>query len=206
VRAEQSVLINGSGVDLRQFSPAPFPATPTFLLIARFLVEKGVRDFVEAARLVRSRHPNVRFVLVGGPDEANPSSIGRAELQGWLDEGIVENPGWLDDVRPAIAASSVYVLPSYYREGTPRTILEALAMGRPVVTTDAPGCRETVRHGVNGWLVPPRDPKALAAALLTFLDDPEPVARMGAESLALAREKYDVDKVNDVMLAAMDLA
>ena len=206
VPAGRSILVNGSGVDLRRFTPAPFPKTPTFLLIARFLVEKGVRDFVEAARIVRARYPDVRFVLVGRLDQVNPSSIGRAELQSWLDEGIIKMPGWLDDVRPAIAESSVYVLPSYYREGTPRSILEALATGRPIVTTDVPGCRETVRPGINGWLVPPRDPQALASALETFLEDPALVSRMGAASLQLARQKYDVDKVNAVMLEAMDLA
>ncbi len=132
-------------------------------------------------------------------------SIDAAELASWQADGTIEYLGHLDDVRPAFAAARVYVLPSYYREGTPRTVLEAMAMGRPIVTTDAPGCRETVVDGVNGFLVPVRDDLALEAALERFILDPSLAERMGRESLAIAREKYDVHKVNAVIMAAMHL-
>jgi glycosyltransferase involved in cell wall biosynthesis len=203
--AEQPVLINGSGVDLEAFRPAPLPASISFLLIARLFREKGIREYVEAARLIRARHPQVRFRLVGWIDR-HAGAIPEDELAGWQREGVIEFLGRLEDVRDAIAASSIYVLPSYYREGTPRTVLEAMAMGRPVVTTNAPGCREPVRHGVNGYLVPPRDVRALAQALQRFIDQPQLMATMGRQSRRLAEERYDVHKVNAVILQTMGLA
>jgi glycosyltransferase involved in cell wall biosynthesis len=154
---------------------------------------------------VRARHPRTRFHLVGRLDEGNPAAITARELRAWETAGIVTYLGRLEDVRPALSATSVYVLPSY-REGTPRTVLEAMAMGRPIVTTDAPGCRETVRHGVNGYLVPARDADALAQAMARFVEAPDLIAAMGRESRRLAEEKYDVHKVNRVILQAMGLA
>jgi glycosyltransferase involved in cell wall biosynthesis len=141
---------------------------------------------------------------LAGDLDPNPLSIRAPELAEWQADGTIDYLGYLDDVRPAFAAARVYVLPSY-REGTPRTVLEAMAMGRPIVTTDAPGCRETVVDGVNGFLVPVRDDVALEAALERFILDPSLAERMGRESLAIAREKYDVHKVNAVIMAAMDL-
>lgn len=201
----QGVLINGSGVELDQYLPAPIPeGPPAFLLIGRLLGDTGVREYVEAARLVRARHPGAVFRLAGWVDE-NPTSISERELDAWVREGVVEFLGGLADVRPAIAAASVYVLPSY-REGTPRSVLEAMAMGRPIVTTDAPGCRETVRDGVNGFLVPVRDAAALARAMEALVADRALVERMGRESRRIAEEKYDVHKVNRVILETMGLA
>jgi glycosyltransferase involved in cell wall biosynthesis len=136
--------------------------------------------------------------------EGNAAAIPAWELRDWVREGAIDYVGRLDDVRPAIAASSVFVLPSY-REGTPRAVLEAMAMGRPIVTADAPGCRETVRHGVNGYLVPVRDADALAGAMARFVDDPGLIPVMGRESRRIAEEKYDVHKVNQVILQAMRL-
>lgn len=202
---EQSVVINGSGVELDAFQPAPILVSPpSFLLIARLLRDKGVGEYVEAARIIRARYPQAVFRIAGWIDE-NPASISERELRAWTDEGVIEFLGRLDDVRPAIAASSVYVLPSYYREGTPRTVLEAMAMGRPVVTTDAPGCRETVQEGVNGFLVPVRDATALARALERFVVEPGLVETMGREARRIAEEKYDVHKVNAVILKNMGL-
>lgn len=199
------VLIPGSGVDLAHFSPAPPVTEPmVFLLIARLLREKGVYEFIEAAHTLKSRYPQVRFVLVGAIDN-HPSAIPREHLDQWVEEGLIEYTGWLEDVRPAIRASSVYVLPSYYREGTPRSILEAMAMARPVITTDTPGCRDTVIHGKTGLLVPPRDSDALASAMETFILRPELVAAMGEQSRKLAEERYDVHKVNAVILDALGI-
>jgi glycosyltransferase involved in cell wall biosynthesis len=199
-------MINGSGVDLGAFRPAALPqGDVSFLLIARLLKDKGIREYVEAARQVRAQYPRTSFHLVGRLDQGNPAGISARELHDWQTEGVVEYLGRLDDVRPAITATSVYVLPSY-REGTPRTVLEAMAMGRPIVTTDAPGCRETVRHGVNGYLVPVRDADALAQAMARFVEEPGLIAAMGRESRRIAEEKYDVHKVNRVILQAMRLA
>jgi glycosyltransferase involved in cell wall biosynthesis len=190
-------LVNGSGVDVGHFSPAPLPSEPNFLMIARFLKDKGIREFAEAGAQLKREHPAVQVRLVGWLDRS-PDAIDAAELQRIEDRGI-ENLGELADVRPAIAACSVYVLPSY-REGTPRSVLEAMAMGRAIVTTDAPGCRETVIDGVNGFLVPPRDAAALLVALRKFVDRPALAAEMGAASRRMAEEKFAVEAVNQVML------
>ena len=200
-----SVVVNGSGVDVSSFAMAPLPPPPTtFLLIARLLGDKGVRHYADAARAVKRRHPGARFLLVGWIDE-NPDAIRQAELDGWVRDGIIEFLGKLADVRPAIAAATVFVLPSWYREGTPRTVLEAMAMGRPIITTDAPGCRETVIQGDNGFLVPVRSVDALVDAMLAFVEDPALAPRMGKRSREIAVERYDVHKVNAVMLAEMGI-
>lgn len=199
-----SLVVNGSGVDVDEFAVAPLPSAPRFLMIARLLGEKGVREYVAAARLVRARSPAATFSLVGWIDE-NQNSIRQEELDAWQDEGVIHYLGKLEDVRPAIADCSVYVLPSYYREGTPRTVLEAMAMGRAIITADAPGCRETVIDGDNGFLVPPRTVDELAATMLRFVEEPDLAVRMGARSRRLAEEKYDVHRVNEVMLQEMGI-
>ena len=201
----QAVLVNGSGVDLQHYGVAPLPnGAPSFLLITRLLWEKGVGEYVAAARQLKTRWPNATFRLLG-PLDPNPTAISRAQLDAWCAEGVVEYLGSTSDVRPAMAAASVFVLPSAYREGTPRTVLEAMAMGRPVITTDAPGCRETVARGENGFLVPVNDASALADAMEQFLRDPKLVPAMGARSRRMAEEKYDVHLVNGVMVRAMGL-
>lgn len=198
-----SCVVNGSGVDTASFAVAPVPHVPHFLLIARLLGDKGVREYAKAAQLTRALYPQTRFSLVGWLDE-NPDAIAQSELDVWVQEGTLDFLGRLSDVRPAIEACSVYVLPSY-REGTPRTVLEAMAMGRAVITTDAPGCRETVVDGGNGFLVPVRSVEALANAMARFIIDPTLAARMGQRSRQLAEHKYDVHKVNAVMLKEMGL-
>ena len=195
-------LVNGSGVDLDFYSPSPLPARPVFLMIARLLGAKGVREYVAAALQVLSRRNDARFLLAGYRDEG-PDCIPAGELDGWIGKGI-EYLGPLVDVRPAIRQSSVYVLPSY-REGTPRSVLEAMAMGRPIITTDVPGCRETVVHGRNGLLVPPRDWESLAAAMENLIEQPNLREEMGARSLKLCRSKYDVDEVNTSLLEHLGL-
>ncbi len=196
-------VVNGSGVDVAAFYVCSLPTTPRFLLIARLLGDKGVREYVEAARLVRARYPGVVCSLVGWVDE-NPNSIKQGELDAWVAEGIIEYLGRLNDVRPAIADCSVYVLPSY-REGTPRTVLEAMAMGRAIITTDAPGCRETVVDGENGILVPVKSVDDLVGAMEAFIEDPGLAARMGQRSRKIAEDKYDVHRVNGVMLREMGI-
>jgi len=198
-----STVVNGSGVDVNDFNVAPFPEHVSFLLIARLLGDKGVREFVNAARAVKSKYANVTFKIAGWIDE-NPNAIAPEELEAWIAEGTVEYLGRLKDVRPAISSSSVYVLPSY-REGTPRTVLEAMAMGRAVITTDAPGCRETVVDGVNGFLVPVKKVDELTAAMLNFVENPQLVSTLGKKSRELAELKYDVKKVNAAMLQGMGI-
>ncbi len=201
-------VVNGSGVDLASFTVKPLPSATfagcvRFLFIGRLLGDKGVREYAEAARLLKRSHPLVQCALVGWID-SNPNAIAQGELDGWIADGSIEFLGRLSDVRPAIEACSVYVLPSY-REGTPRTVLEAMAMGRAVITTDAPGCRETVVDGDNGFLVPVQSVDALAEAMARFITDPTLAARMGQRGRQIAEEKYDVHKVNAVMLKEMGL-
>ena len=204
-----SVVVNGSGVNVQDFDVMPLPkddagvVKASFLLIARLLGDKGVREYAEAARIIKAKHPEVEFHLVGWIDE-NPAAIAQAELDAWVAEKVVNYWGKLSDVRPAIAASSVYVLPSY-REGTPRTVLEAMAMGRAIITTDAPGCRETVSHGVNGYLVGVKSVDDLVQSMQYFIEDPKLIEYMGQRSREIALNKYDVHQVNKHMMAEMDI-
>ncbi len=198
-------ITNGSGVDLTRFTPQPQPdGSPSVVFIGRLLKDKGVVEFAEAARIVRQSHPEVIFEMVGWRDEGNPASVDRRDMQHWLDEGIVRWDGPSDDVRSALARAAIFVLPSYH-EGTPRTVLEALATARPVVTSDVPGCRETVIDGETGFLVAPRDSAALAAAIAKLVSDAGLRRRMGEAGLALAQRKYEVGAVNDDLISAMGL-
>jgi glycosyltransferase involved in cell wall biosynthesis len=197
--------VNGSGVDLDFFGVKPLPKAPSiFLLVARLLRDKGIAEYVDAARLLKGKYPTARFHLVG-PLDPNPAAISRAQIDNWSREGVIDYFGSTTDVRPYIAGATVYVLPSY-REGTPRSVLEAMSMGRPVVTTDVPGCRETVRHQYNGFLVPPRNSTALADAMKRFMNNPELAAAMGRNSRAIAEQKYDVRKVNAEILRHIGLS
>ncbi|MFM8635757.1 MAG: glycosyltransferase family 4 protein [Planctomycetia bacterium] len=195
-------MVNGSGVDCDHYAPAPLPDTPVFLMIARLLTNKGVREYGEAAIRLKHSRPQARCVLVGYFEEG-PDSIAKADMDRWVAGGL-EYVGKLDDVRPALASCSVYVLPSY-REGTPRSVLEALATGRPVITCDAPGCRETVVDGLNGFLVPVGDVESLHARMAQLADDPDLRSRMAGESLRIAREKFDVGAVNSVLMRHLGL-
>ncbi|WP_208511615.1 glycosyltransferase family 4 protein [Variovorax paradoxus] len=202
--AKASCVVRGSGVDLEKFSASKISAKSlSFLLIARLLGDKGIREYVQAARKVRALYPEVRCMLAGWID-TGPDAIAQDELDAWCSDGSIEFLGRLSDVRPAIASCSVYVLPSY-REGTPRTVLEAMAMGRAVITTDAPGCRDTVIEEFNGFLVPVKSVDSLVNAMLKFVADPSISRIMGEKSRNVAEEKYDVHKVNAIMLFEMGI-
>lgn len=200
---EQAFLLGPIGVDLAHFAPQPVPLEPiVFLLAARLIEEKGVREFVEAARVLRGQ---ARFILLGGPD-FNPNSIGRGQLEEWARDGCIE---WIDhvqDVRPIVERASVFVLPSYYREGVPRSIQEAMAMGRPVITTDMPGCRDTVVHGGNGFLIKPRSVEALVDAMRLFIQNPSRAASMGSVARSFALENFDAKACNAKIKKEMGLA
>jgi glycosyltransferase involved in cell wall biosynthesis len=199
VAGERSVLLGGIGVDLQVWREAPPVLDPvSFVLVARLLHEKGIVEYVAAARLVRNRYPQSRFVLLGGLD-SNPGGLSREQVQAWVDEGVVEWPGHVP-VRPWLERASVFVLPSY-REGVPLSTQEAMAMGRPVITSDVPGCRETVSDGLNGYLVPARDVGALVDAMLRFLDDPGLISSMGRASRRIAEARFDVQKINKTLAA-----
>ena len=202
---EQTSVISGSGIDLMNFPHISLEIKqPRFLLIARLIKDKGIFEYVEAARILKKRHTQTVFRLLG-PFDSNPSAILESQVKEWQKEGTIEYLGETEDVRPFIADANVYVLPSYYREGLPRTILEAMAMGQPIVTTDAPGCRETVRDGDNGFLVPVRDVDSLAQAMERFILHPELIAKMGSRSREIAERKYDIRKVNAVIMQTMGL-
>jgi len=178
-----------------------FPPPMTFILVGRMLRTKGVRDYVDAARIVGARYPTTRFILVGQVD-VNPDSITAAELQTWVDEGIVEWTGQVPDVRVWLAQASVFVLPSY-GEGKPRSTLEAMASGLPIITTDCSGCRETVEEGVNGLLVPVHDPKALAEAMIRFVEDPALAKEFGRMSRQIAERRFDIHEANAQIMRAL---
>jgi glycosyltransferase involved in cell wall biosynthesis len=207
LRPDQTAIqVPGSGVDIRRFAAQPVPpGPPTFLMIARLLRDKGLLEFIDAARRVRSRHPETRFQLLG-PLDPNPAGIRREQLEAWQSKGVIEYLGETRDVVPHLARSSVFVLPSYYREGLPRTILEAMASGRAVITTDSTGCREPITPGENGLLVPVRDAGALAEAMMRFVREPELAQRMGRRAREIAEERFDVAKVNALLMSSMGLA
>jgi glycosyltransferase involved in cell wall biosynthesis len=206
IRRQKAGLLPGSGVDCSFFSPSysnlRLPDTPvTFLLVARLLREKGIEEFVEAARLVQQKFHTARFQLLGPRDERNPTVIGESELDHWQREGVISWLGETSDVRPIINEADVIVLPSY-REGTPRALLEAAAMAKPLITTRTVGCREVVEEGVNGLLVPVKDSKALAEAMIRLIEDPALRERMGKAGRAKVEQEFDERIVIQKVLAA----
>lgn len=199
----KAVMLYGSGVNVEKFTPSPLPVKPGFLCISRLIRDKGVVEYLEAARKLRQYRPGVKCVLVG-PFDTNPSAIKPEELQPYIDDGSVEYVGEQKDVQPYLKNCTAYVLPSYH-EGTPKTVLEAMACGRPSVTTDAPGCRETVTDGVNGWLVQVKDVDSLVAAMERILDEPNKTAQMAKESRRIAEDVYDVRKINQKIIETMKI-
>jgi glycosyltransferase involved in cell wall biosynthesis len=200
-RSAKRVVVDGSGVDVEKFAPAPFPDGPPVLLyVGRLARQKGVLEVVDAARRLGGR---VKIQLLGWREDG-PDGIPETEVRGWEREGLVEYLGVTKDVRPHLARAYALLLPSY-REGTPRSVLEAMAIGRPIVTSDAPGCRETVVDGENGFLVPVGDGAAVARAIEKLLADPALARRMGKRSREMVEARYDVRKVNAQMLDTMGL-
>ncbi|WP_455136838.1 glycosyltransferase family 4 protein [Thermophilibacter sp.] len=197
VRDEQVVMIHGSGVNLERFPAEPLPDKPSFLFVGRLVRGKGVMDYLDAARIVKRSHPEVGFVLVG-PFDTNPTALKPEDLQLYIEDGTVRYEGERhpDEIHEYMKACSCFVLPSYYGEGTPKSALEAMATGRPLIVADAVGCREVVYNGENGFLVPPRDPDAIAHAMARLIEDPCLAERMGKASRCMAEEVFDVCRVN----------
>jgi glycosyltransferase involved in cell wall biosynthesis len=194
--ASKVEMIRGSGVDLTQYNHTPLPSGMSVVLMAaRLLADKGVREFVQAARLLKQRGASARFCLVGTVDPANPTSLTDAELAQWASEGVVELWGHRSDMPQVLAAAQVVVLPSYYGEGLPKVLIEAAACGRAVVTTDHPGCRDAIDPGVTGVLVPVRNAASLADALEGLINIPARCQAMGNAGRALAESAFDVRQV-----------
>lgn len=204
VEADKCHVVNGSGVNVSEFTVQPFPeGEPRFLLIARLLGEKGIREYAAAAAAVKQQYPNAEFDLVG-PEDPSPDGIPHSEVDGWHRSGIINYRGATHDVRPFLTECHIYVLPSYH-EGMPRTVLEAMSMGRPILTTDVSGCKDTVVDGQNGWLVPHANADALAERMIWFIEHRDQWQRMGDASRKVAEEKFDVRTVNAQMLKIMGI-
>ncbi|WP_236688340.1 glycosyltransferase family 4 protein [Photobacterium kishitanii] len=197
-------VVNGSGVDLKHFKLTSLTKEPNFLLIARLLGDKGIREYVKAAKLIKGKYPNALFELVG-PEDPSIDGITIDRVNKWTDSGYIQYKGSSNDVRPFIKKCNIFVLPSYH-EGMPRTVLEAMAMGRPILTTDVPGCRETVMNGENGWLVEKANFEQLAERMIWFIENQDQWKVMGQKSYSIANEKFDVHKVNAEILKIMGIS
>ena len=198
IEKDKASVVNGTGVDLALYKPLSFPENLTFLMAARLIKEKGVFHYVESAKYLKEKYPHVHFLLVGGID-TNPSAITIEQLKTY--SGIVDYRGYSNNMLKTLEECSVFVYPSYYREGVPRAILEVLACGKPVITTDGVGCKETVVDGVNGFKISSRSTESLIDAMERFIQNPELIEKMGVESRKLAESKFDIHKVNDAMAA-----
>ncbi|WP_336933529.1 glycosyltransferase family 4 protein [Acinetobacter bereziniae] len=198
-------ILGGIGLNLMDYPYTKAKTSPVkFLFIGRLLKEKGVFELIQAIRIVKSKYPQAYFTILGAIDHQNMGALKQEELDSLIAEKLFEYPGYVTNVNQWITDSSVFVLPSY-REGVPRSTQEAMAIGRPVITTDVPGCRETVVDGVNGFLVPKWNPEALADKMCYFIENPEQVNIMGLESYKIAQEKFDAEKVNSKLIEIMGL-
>lgn len=199
-------LLGGIGLNLNDYSYTRiYPSQPTFIFVGRLLAEKGIHDYMGAAKIVKDKYADAKFIVLGSIDKEALGALTETELKQFTESNIVEYPGHVNNVPEWIANSSVFVLPSYYREGVPRSTQEAMAIGRAVITTDVPGCRETVVDGVNGFLVEKWNPQALAEKMIYFIEHPEQVAIMGQESYKIAQYKFDADKVNKRLIDMLGL-
>lgn len=201
IKVKQVEILGGIGLDLSEYpySPVYVSENIRFLFIGRLLKEKGIHEFIAAAKQVRHRFPNTIFTVLGAIDEVNPGALSQQELDTYIQSGLIEYPGQVSNVVEWIMNSQVFVLPSY-REGVPRSTQEAMAIGRPVITTDVPGCRETVIDGVNGFLIPVWNSEKLAERMIYFIENSQEIARMGNESYRIAQQKFDVSKVNQRLI------
>ena len=207
IKVKKLDVLGGIGLDLDEYNYQPIETIDSpisFLFIGRMLKEKGIHDFIAAAKIVKQSYPNVQFTVLGAIDSSNPGALQQSELDRLVSLNIINYPGQVDDVQKWIEDSHVFVLPSY-REGVPRSTQEAMAIGRAIITTDVPGCRETVIDGVNGFLVEKWNPQVLAEKMIYFIEHPEDIKKMGYESYKIAQEKFDADKVNKRLITMLGL-
>lgn len=207
IKVKQADVLGGIGLDLDEYNYQPIEnidSSINFLFIGRMLKEKGIHDFIAAAKIVKQGYPNVQFTVLGAIDSSNPGALQQSELDKLVSLNIINYPGQVDNVQKWITDSHVFVLPSY-REGVPRSTQEAMAIGRAVITTDVPGCRETVIDGVNGFLVEKWNPHALAEKMIHFIEHPKDIKKMGYESYKIAQDKFDAEKVNKRLINMLGL-
>lgn len=208
IKVKKVEILGGIGVDFLEYSYTLAPSINNgiiqFLFIGRLLKEKGIHEFISAVKIVKESYPNVIFTVLGAIDYANMGALSQKELDVYIQSGLIHYPGHVSNVKEWIEKSHVFVLPSY-REGVPRSTQEAMAIGRPIITTDVPGCRETVVDGVNGFLVPKWNPQALAEKMIYFIENPKQVTIMGNASHRIATEKFDAEKVNQRLLKILGL-
>lgn len=199
-------VLGGIGLNLFEYKySSEYPKEMNFIFIARLLAEKGIHDYTKAAKIVKNKYPHTKFIVLGAIDKEALGALTESELKNLIETNIIEYPGHVNNVSEWIENSSVFVLPSYYREGVPRSTQEAMAIGRAIITTDVPGCRETVVDGVNGFLVPKWNPEALAEKMIYFIEHPEQIRTMGNESYKIAQEKFDAEKVNQRLMNILGL-
>ena len=210
ISRDKCVVISGSGIDLDMFPYSEMSVEPMkFMIATRLLVTKGVREYFEAARMVKKVHPEVVFQIAGALDP-NPDGIKQEELDSYIEDGTVEFLGYVDMTK-ALIDCSVFVLPSFYREGVPHSVLEAMGIGRAVITCNTPGCKETVRDaddsgkGKNGFLIESKNSQILAEKMIWMIDHPDDVKAMGKESRKYAEERFDADIVNRIMMETMGI-
>ncbi|MFV5366315.1 glycosyltransferase family 4 protein [Acinetobacter oleivorans] len=200
-------ILGGIGLNLESYPYRPISKLPVnlnFLFIGRLLKEKGIHDFIAAIKLVKHKYPNTTFTVLGAVDKSNLGALSEDEVSNLKQVGIIEYPGHVNNIQEWIVKSDVFVLPSY-REGVPRSTQEAMAIGRAVITTDVPGCRETVIDGVNGFIVPRWNPEKLAEKMIYFIEHPEKIQVMGEASHKIAIEKFDANKVNQKLMDILGL-
>jgi glycosyltransferase involved in cell wall biosynthesis len=208
IHAKNVEVLGGIGLNLQDYPYQPLNSIRTpikFLFIGRLLKEKGIHEFVQAAKLVKEKYPETEFTVLGAIDDENLGALSEAELNQLIQTNIIHYPGHVSNVSDWIAENHIFVLPSYYREGVPRSTQEAMAIGRAIITTDVPGCRETVVDGVNGFLVPKWNPEALADKMIYFIENPGQVSLMGAASYEIAKEKFDANVVNKRLIKFLEV-
>ncbi|MFA9500031.1 glycosyltransferase family 4 protein [Mannheimia sp. E30BD] len=206
IKVKKVEVLGGIGLNLSDYPYQPVLQTENirFLFIGRLLKEKGIHEFIAAAKIVKARYPNTIFTVLGAIDKMNLGALSQTELDSCIQTSLIEYPGQVSNVSEWIVNSQVFVLPSY-REGVPRSTQEAMAVGRAVITTDVPGCRETVVNGLNGFLIPVWDSQVLAEKMIYFIENPEQITLMGNESYRIAQKKFDVDKINQRLISFLEL-
>lgn len=207
IQVKKTEVLGGIGLNLEDYPYSPILKSKNirFIFIARLLKEKGIHQYLAAAKIVKEKYPNSVFTVLGAIDNHSLGALTRTELDTYIQSELIEYPGHVSNVTEWICKSDVFVLPSYYREGVPRSTQEAMAVGRAIITTDVPGCRETVENGVNGFLVPAWDSEILAEKMIYFIENPQKIIEMGNESYRIATEKFDVDKVNQRLIKILEV-